>query len=134
MSETTNYGLHLTDSDTEKFRDWREQMNGTSDSNMIKIDTALGEKAASSVLIEAALLASAWAGTDSPFTQTIAVEGLTAAQNGTISVAHQASAEQRQAAREAMLSVTGQGDGTLTVSADGEMPETDIPVSIILLG
>lgn len=37
-------------------------------------------------------------------------------------------------AREAMLSVIGQADGTLTIAADGEMPERDIPVYIILLG
>ena len=33
-----------------------------------------------------------------------------------------------------MLSVIGQADGTLTIAADGEMPERDIPVYIILLG
>lgn len=47
--------------------------------------------------------------------------GLTASQNGTISVAHNATAEQREIAREAMLSVIGQADGTLTIAADGEM-------------
>ena len=54
--------------------------------------------------------------------------------SGTISVAHNATAEQREIAREAMLSVIGQADGTLTIAADGEMPERDIPVYIILLG
>lgn len=58
----------------------------------------------------------------------------TASQNGTISVAHNATAEQREIAREAMLSVIGQADGALTIAADGEMPERDIPVYIILLG
>lgn len=62
------------------------------------------------------------------------LSGLTASQNGTISVAHNATAEQREIAREAMLSVIGQADGTLTIAADGEMPERDIPVYIILLG
>ena len=33
-----------------------------------------------------------------------------------------------------LLSVTGQTDGTLTIVADGEMPERDIPVLIIILG
>ena len=37
-------------------------------------------------------------------------------------------------AREAMLSVVGQEDGKLTIAADGEMPDIDIPVYIILLG
>lgn len=134
MSETTNYKLHLTGDSTEKFLDWREKMNGTEDSNMIKIDNALGEKANSSVAIYTTLLASAWAGVNAPFTQELSVEGLTASQNGVIDVAHDATATQREIAREAMLSVVGQADGTLTIAADGEMPESDIPVYIILLG
>ena len=134
MSETTNYGLYLTNDNLEKFKDWREKMNGETDSNMVKIDTALGEKANNSIAINATLLASAWVGVDAPYTQELAVSGLSAAQNGTISVAHEATFEQREIAREAMLSVTGQEDGKLIISADGEMPEFDIPVYIILLG
>ena len=80
------------------------------------------------------LLASAWSGIDSPFTQTLAVEGLGADQNGNISVAQNATIEQRDAARMAMLSVIGQSEGQLIISADGEMPEVDIPVVVILLG
>lgn len=80
------------------------------------------------------LLASAWIGVEAPYTQELTVTGLTALQNGTISVAHSATAEQREIAREAMLSVIGQEDGKLTIAADGEMPEFDIPVYIILLG
>jgi len=132
MSETTNYGLYLTNDSSEKFLDWRERMNGTNDSNMIKIDTALG--ALKSVAIHTTLFASAWAGVDAPFTQELSIDGLTETQNGTISVAHNATADQREIAREAMLSVIGQEDGKLIIAADGEMPEFDIPVYIILLG
>ena len=85
MSDTTaNYGLYITDDSSERFLEWRTKMNGTESSNMVKIDTALGEKANSSVLVSATLLASAWTGVDSPFTQDITVTGLTATQNGTI--------------------------------------------------
>lgn len=135
MSDTTvNYGLYITDDSSERFLEWRTKMNGTESSNMVKIDTALGEKANSSVLVSVTLLASAWTGIDSPFTQDITVTGLTATQNGTISVAHNATFEQREMAREALLSVVGQEDGKLTIAADGEMPDIDIPVYIILLG
>jgi len=134
MSETTNYKLHLTDDSSERFQDWRNAMNGPDDSNMVKIDTALGEKANSSVSVAAVLLSMAWAGINPPFTQTLVVEGLTATQNGTISVAHNATSEQREIAREAMLSVVGQEEGKLLIAADGELPERDIPVYIILLG
>lgn len=109
-------------------------MNGTGDSNMVKIDTALGNKADNSVVVTTTLLASAWAGVDAPFTQELAVEGLLQSTNGIIDVAHDATAEQRAIAREAMLAVVGQADGKLTIAADGEMPEFDIPVYIILLG
>jgi len=37
-------------------------------------------------------------------------------------------------ARDAKLCVTGQSDGKLIISADGEMPDIDIPVVITLLG
>ena len=47
---------------------------------------------------------------------------------------YSASAEQRDAAREAMLSVVGQSANTLTISADGELPSVDIPVMIIIYG
>lgn len=132
--ETTNYKLHLTDDSSERFQDWRNAMNGPTDSNMIKIDTAIGEKADKSVSIITTLSATAWSGINPPFTQVLHVEGLKAAHNGYISVAHEATAEQREIAREAMLSVTGQDDGALTIVADGEMPEFDIPVLIIILG
>ena len=133
-SKTTNYELYLENDSSTKFQDWRKQMNGEDDSNMVKIDKALGEKANSSVAISGTLLASAWAGIDSPFTQELAVEGLGANQNGTISVAHEATAEQREMARLAMLSIVGQSEGSLTIATDGEMPDIDIPVVVILLG
>lgn len=134
MSETTNYGLHLTDNSSERFQDWREKMNGTNGSNMIKIDVALGEKANKSVAITTTLMASAWAGIEAPFTQELSITGLAAEQNGEISIAHNATPLQRDIARSALLAVTGQSDGKLMIVADGELPEQDIPVSIILFG
>lgn len=76
------------------------------------------------------LQASAW----SDGVQTMAVSGLAAAGNGIISVSPGATAVQRAAARSAMLSVTEQSEGTLTIAADGTVPEIDIPVVVILLG
>lgn len=134
MSETTNYKLHLTDDSSEKFQDWRNAMNGPSNSNMTKIDEVLGEKADSSVCISCTLLASAWTGLIAPFTQTLYVDGLGQSRNGIINMAQNATFEQREMAREAMLAVTGQADGELVISADGEMPDFDIPVQIILFG
>lgn len=135
LSQTEKYGLYVTEStDDPKFLELRQQLCGNENSNMTKIEAALNTKADNSTSITGVLLASAWAGVDSPFTQELAVEGLGAAQNGTISVSHDATITQRESARNALLSITGQKDGVLTISADGEMPEVDIPVVVILLG
>lgn len=132
MSTTTNYGLYITDDSSETFQNWRRGMNGVDDSNMIKIDNALYQKADKSKSETATLLSSAWTGESAPYTQTISVENLTAEQNGNISVSKNSTFEQREAARAAMLSVVGQQNGSLTIAADGDKPETDIPVDIIL--
>ena len=135
MSQTTtNYGLILEDDSSTKFKVWREAINGASNSNFIKVDEILAEKGGKSVSIECTLIASSWVGVDAPFTQELAVTDLGAAQNGNIAVAHSATFEQREMARDAKLCVTGQSDGKLIISADGEMPDIDIPVVMTLLG
>ena len=134
MSETTrNYGFMLEDDGSAMFKKWREAINGTVNSNFTKLDNILAEKSDKSGSVECMLAASAWTGLDSPFTQELTVEGLGAVQNGNISVAQSATFEQREAARYAKLCVTGQKEGKLIVSADGEMPEVDIPVTVILM-
>ena len=45
MSNTPNYDLYLTDNDDISFLEWRKKINGTEDSNMMKIDAALKELA-----------------------------------------------------------------------------------------
>ena len=134
MSETTkNYGFTLEDDASTKFKEWREAINGTVSSNFLKLDNILADKSDKSESVECVLSSKSWSGVDAPFTQELAVEGLTAAQNGNISVAHSATFDQREAAREAKLCVTGQEDGKLIISADGEMPDVDIPVTVTLL-
>lgn len=133
MSETKNYQLTLTDDDQTKFLQWREAINGNSNSNMEKIDTALGEKADHSDDRETVLLASAWSET-SPYTQTLIVEGMTATQNGVISIAQNITSEQIEAVCAAEMYISGQADNTLTIMAKGDKPNCDIPVIVILLG
>lgn len=133
MSETKNCGLHLTDNRKELFKEWQETMSGTNNSNMIKIDNAIGEKADHSVVVDVVLLASAWTGSEAPFTQELSVTGLKADHNGFISIAHGASPAQRSAMRDGVLCLVGQSAGKLVVAADGDKPEVDIPVSIVLV-
>lgn len=133
MSETINYGLYITDSDNERFLDWRTKINGVNDSNMIKIDNALAEKAKHSSHVTVTLYSNLWTGLQAPYTQEVIVDGLTAEQNGHFSVAHESTLDQRDVAREAMLSIVGQSNGKLIIAADGELPDIDIPIVIILL-
>lgn len=129
MSATKNYDLALTDNDQTKFKEWRESINGNSNSNMEKIDTALGEKANLSVAINAVLLMSAWSD-DSPYVQTISVEGLTADQNGIITIGQNITTEQLEDVVAADMRISDQADGSLTVTAYGDKPTRDIPVTI----
>lgn len=141
MAETSNYGLYLTEDATVNFLDWREKLAGQNNSNMTIIDEALakmcsdiGTKAKASTYVNATLLSTGWTGTSAPYSQTITVSGLGVDQNGFIQIAQGATADQREAVRLALLGVTGQSSGKLTISADGDKPSTDIPVTVILLG
>lgn len=131
---TTNYGLHLTDDSATRFYDWRNQINGTNDSNMMKIDEVLGNKADSSVSVEAVLTVSGWMGNTAPYTQELVVEGLGVAQNGSIGVSQSATIAQNDTALQAILRVSGQEESKLIITANGTKPTVDIPVSITLLG
>ena len=134
MSQT-KYNLYVTEStENPTFSELRNQLCGSENSNMTKIADALDAKADNSNSVSGVLLASAWTGVDSPFTQELAIEGLGATQNGIIDVSHDATITQRESARNALLSITGQSNGVLIISADGELPEVDIPVVVILLG
>ena len=129
MSNTPNYNLYLTDDSSTRFQEWRNQMNGTENSNMVKIDAALGEKANSSVAINTTLLASAW----SAGQQTVAIEGMTADTDGVVGISQLISDAELEAVKSAELYVCGQGDGTLTIAAFGDVPTCDIPIVVILL-
>ena len=115
-----------------KFKDWREKINGQEDSNMVKIDDALGEMAKHSVPISAVLTKDGWSEVH-PYTQSLSVENLTAEQNGILSTAQNISEEQVENVIAAEMRITEQAEGTITVTAFGDKPMCDIPVLIILL-
>ena len=128
---TENYNLYVTaPTDDPYFQEWRNALCGNdSTSNMQKIDQALASQKSKSV--ELVLFADLW---NADKTQVLSVEGLAENQKGSISVSGIASAEQREAARNAVLSPTAQTNGSLTITADGELPVVDIPVALIILG
>ena len=132
---TTNYNLYMEDDDSVDFLTWRNNENGVDEtSNIQVIDRVLGEKADKSAEVSGTLLASDWVGEEAPYTQEISVEGLEAGQGGSIGLAQNATTEQRQAAREAVITVLDQDDGSLAVVADGDKPAIDIPFVITIFG
>lgn len=90
--------------------------------------------AAPAVQVDAVLTAAGWSGDAAPYAQTVAVAGLAPGAIGGIGLAQGATAEQRTAAWSAMLSVTGQTAGSVTVTADGERPAVDLPAVVTILG
>lgn len=60
MGTTENYNLYVEDDASTRFQNWRESMNGSSNSNMTKIDTALAEKADKPVAFSVTLSSSGW--------------------------------------------------------------------------
>lgn len=131
---TKNYNLYVEDDSSTRFRDWREKMNGSEDSNMVKIDNALGEKAALSKAIVTTLKADQWVQEGAISKQKLSVEGLTAEQNGVIGTTQDLTTLQLETVRAAGLYISDQGNGYLTIASDGDTPACDIPVLIILLG
>ena len=65
-------------------------------------------------------------------TYTLSVSGLTATQDGVIGISKTATQTQADAARDAFIRISAQAAGSITLTADGDVPEVDIPVDLIL--
>lgn len=76
------------------------------------------------------LTAEGWTGAAAPYAQTVAVAGLLANSYGDIGPANSATAAQRAAYRSALIAVTAQADGSVTLVADGDKPAVDIPAVV----
>ena len=77
-------------------------------------------------MITVTLTAAGWTGADAPYTQTAQAAGVAA---GAELVLH----PNKAAARAALLALTGSGDGSVTIVADGTKPAIDLPVSVEVL-
>lgn len=84
-------------------------------------------------MITVTLTAAGWTGTSAPYTQTAQASGVAAGAELVMHPSQAATAEQRAAARAALLALTGSGDGSVTVVADGTKPAVDLPVSVEVL-
>lgn len=76
------------------------------------------------------LTAAGWTGAAAPYAQTVAVAGMLANSYGDIGPANSATAAQRAAYRSALIAVTAQADGSVTLVADGDKPAVDIPAVV----
>lgn len=100
-----------------------------------QIDAAIGRalggiKASNGITIS--VPASAWTGSEAPYTATLACSNATANNILYISPAgHVNNAEQRAAIVAALITATGQGAGSITLTADGEKPEMAISINVV---
>ena len=94
------------------------------------------DKANKAVAVSASLTAAGWTGDEAPYTQTVAAQGVTADAGQTVIVAagESLTAQQYAAAAGAQLWATAKGANTVTVTAFGEKPAVDLPVTVTILG
>ena len=76
--------------------------------------------------------ASEWSG-DIP-TQALSVQGITADTLCWVGLDDSATAQQRDAARKAVISPTAQGANSITLTCDGVQPAVDLPILIYISG
>lgn len=128
MAQTEHYGFYLNDDPSMYFLEWRNQINGTVDSNFKKLDEILADKEDKRTYVNVTLKQDGW--TDK--TQAVEVEGLGAAQLCGVVLCDDVSTEEYEAVRLAMLEIVRQADGELTFAAYGDVPSIDIPIRIVL--
>ena len=83
------------------------------------------------VEVLATLTAAGWSGSAAPYTQVVTINGMKSDTPGIARVNYQAATlDQRNAARNALLCLTAQAEGKVTITADGELPTVDIPIVV----
>lgn len=92
------------------------------------LTTANAKAAVTSASVTA--LANGWSET-SPYTQTISCSIATATNNLIVGVGGALTDEQKSAIDQANIVCTGQGAGTITMTAYGVKPEIDIPINVL---
>ena len=82
----------------------------------------------------ATLTVAGWTGDGAPYTQTVTVTGLPADAHLIVGLAPTVTAEDMEAAAAAMLLATAQAAGSITISAFGDKPVSELPILIMEVG
>ena len=126
MAETSHINLYYTEQiDNPTFHDWRNALAGQA-GNMIKIDEAIAAKGR---ILYGNIYAANWDGQ----TQDVEFADLKVGDLGIISLSESATAEHEEAAGLAQLRPVAQNDDYVTIQAEGDVPEIDIPLALIIL-
>jgi len=135
LNKTVNY--ELTKPEENEYYDV-EVPNGNMDiidTKMKEVEDKANAAAAKSTLATAPLPASGWTGTESPYSITVTVAGAKPEPTRIeVQPTTDATAAQWAAWRAALIRGGGQGTDSLTLLADGDKPEIDIPIAVTIRG
>ena len=103
-------------------------------SNQEQIVELQNGKANKPIVISATILATGWTGDSLPYTNTLAVEGVTESNVVDVSLPDTLTADEIAAYQEAQILNGSQSDGSITLNAWGIVPLIDLPVTVIIRG
>lgn len=83
-------------------------------------------------IVQATIPASGWTGDDAPYENRISIQGVTAESIVEVTLRARPTIDQVSACADAMLVDGGQAAGSITLMAMGDMPEIDIPITVII--
>lgn len=100
--------------------------------DVAKNTNTLAGKADRSVLLSVTIPATAWTGDEAPYTNTLAIEGVTATNDISVIPQFTWTAEQAEAWAGAMILSGDQDAGSLTLKAYGDKPMVDLTVTVLI--
>ena len=108
-------------------------VGGESESLQTQITSLSQNKANNSVSLSLTAVAGSWSSATPP-TQTISATGVTESNNIIVGLGSGITAAQYEAACDAKIVCTAQGAGTITLTAYGDKPTENIPISVLIEG